>query len=454
MQKAWRLALVGICSTLLILTLGPGCPTFQPVNTNDETNTTDNNNTDDNNNTNDNNNTTDNNNTNDNINNNNNNNNAGGLTVVKTGIAMHCQDGLRVSDDLIVYGTTPVTGIDYIKPGDTAGRGIPGGDTYSSTDFAVAKTKIALVNNFQVTIYDTTAATTNTIPAADIRLGAVGSGNVVGSGDYFAAKCDPNEVTDGKLVKAIDVTGASPVVISFDVNPIDYFNGLGRIAVDGKNVYVSTTEGKFFKYTVDQPTALPEQFDVSGQGGINGATEWVVSAGVIFYRDDDGYPNARLLDTTAASPASVKMTENPAGGALALKAGKFAYFADRTSDDENGLHLRSAIGTVPGPGATLAGDTQIDGSTNNNNFLGWGQTNAVTGTGSYTFIAGWEALGQGEYLQVSTGGAFQIVPDPTNTSEYGVPASDVVASSKIVAFKTGASSTAACDTVVGYIALP
>ena len=377
----------------------------------------------------------------------------GGLTAVKTGITMHCQAGLRAGTDILVYGTGSITGVNYIKPalGDTAGRGITSGDTYSSYAFAVAGNKIALVNDFQVTIFDTADGTSNTIPKTDIRLASTDleAKTIHGNGQYVGVVCDAGDVTDGNVLKAIDTTGATPAVIAFTKGP----TGIQQLAVDGARVIVSTNSDAFYRFDLAQPDADPVVFDVSAQGGIGG-DYWVADGGVIFYRDSDNN-NAKLLDTSNAANTPVTMTANPAAGAFALGGGKFCYFADRDADDSHGSHNRSAIGTVPGPGATLAGNTMIDGSTANNNFVGWGQTCDITPGGNYTFIGGWGDMGQGGYLQYSTGGTFTVIADPTGGDAWGCPGTDPTCSDKFCGFKTGASTTTSCDeTQVGYVLLP
>jgi hypothetical protein len=382
--------------------------------------------------------------------------------VVKTGINMHCQAAIRVSEDLIVYGTGSIAGVDYIKPaaGDTAGRGIPGGSTYHPSAFAVAGKKIALVKDFLITIYDTETGTATEILETDLRLDSVLTGqyavkNLHGEGNYFVVVCNTSTVTDGKLLKVIDVSGTTPTVLSFGTDAADYANGITQVAVDGTHVVVSTSDDKFYKYDITQPDAEPLLFDVSGDDGIDADTYWETSNLVVIYRDYNvNDQSVRVLDMTGTD-GPIKLTENPSAAAVAIGSTKFCYLLYRDSEDADGNHMRSAVGTVPGPGATPAGNTEVDGSTGNNNFVGWGQTCAVTPTSKYIFLAGWEAMGQGEYLQYSTGGDFMVLADPSGIDAWGCPGTDVQLSDKICAFKTAAETTSSCDeTVVGYILLP
>ena len=75
---------------------------------------------------------------------------------------------------------------------------------------------------------------------------------------------------------------------------------------------------------------------------------------------------------------------------------------------------------------------------------------AITQDGALWFIAGTRSLGSGEYLQVSSGGAFGLFADPSGDDAYGLPGSDVSVSSNTVAFKTEIGNS----TMVGYIIMP
>ncbi|MCH8253153.1 MAG: hypothetical protein IID36_11935 [Planctomycetes bacterium] len=102
------------------------------------------------------------------------------------------------------------------------------------------------------------------------------------------------------------------------------------------------------------------------------------------------------------------------------------------------------------PGSTLAPIEQfIDGSTTNNGAFGFAQTAAITPDGSRLFIAGREGVGSGEYLQLSTGGAFGLFADPTGEDAYGCSGTDVSVTANTVAFKSERNN----ETVVAYIIL-
>jgi len=197
------------------------------------------------------------------------------------------------------------------------------------------------------------------------------------------------------------------------------------------------------------PSAAPQVF-VTNSAGI-GDNIFTFDGGYVFYEDGEAFGNAMLLNT--ADGTFTQLTENPSAGQQCHNGGTFVYFVDRDANDSNGNDNRSGIGTIPGPGAALAGDMEIDGATTNNGFFGWAQTCAVTPDGAYAFLSGTGSIGSGEFLQVGSGGAFMLLPDPDGSSEYGLPATDVVVSSSLVGFKTGAGTTAGASTKVGYIRL-
>ena len=92
---------------------------------------------------------------------------------------------------------------------------------------------------------------------------------------------------------------------------------------------------------------------------------------------------------------------------------------------------------------TLAGFTQIDGSTDNNGHFGWGSRLAITPDGAYIFLNG--------YLQRSTGGDFTTFTDPSGNDPWACPGSHVSCSDNTVAFR---SSTDGANTIVAYIIIP
>ena len=375
------------------------------------------------------------------------------LTPVKTNIDVHNGGRIAVGDDLLVYGYGGFAGVDYIIPSanDTEGRGLPDGDTFVAGSFAVAGKKIALVGDFLVTIFDTEAETATEIPGSQIRLvnvpaGLYAQGHITADGPYIACRNDASS-NGSLLVKVIDVSGDTPQVLTFTNNPA---TSVDHIAVDGDARRLAVAAGdSFYIYDIDDPSAPPAVY-VTNSSGI-GDNIFTFDGGYVFYEDGEAFGNAMFLNTVDGS--FTQLTANPSAGEQCHNGGTFVYMLDRDAGDSNGNDSRSAIGTVPGPGATLAGDSEIDGSTTNNGFFGWSQACSVTPDGAFAFLSGTGSIGSGEFLQVSTGGAFTLPADPDGSSEYGLPATDVVTSATLVGFKTGDGTTAGASTKVGYIRL-
>jgi hypothetical protein len=378
--------------------------------------------------------------------------NQSALTVVKTNIEMHTDKRILAGDDIIVFGTGGFAGVDYMVPsaGDTAGRGIPDGDTFVAGSFAVAGKKIALSANFVVTIFDTESGSSETINVNDIRLtntpsGIHDAGHMQSDGDLVVVRSESSTI-DGRFLKVIDVSGDTPNVISFTVNPGDDAPRVEHVMVDAATrTAVAVADGIFYIYDIDDPTAEPATLTV--ETGI-GETPPHISGDYIIFQDEGDNVGLAQISTSEIT----FMASNPAAKQMAIGGGSFGYFVDVDSDDSLGSSQRSATGTVDGgTSATLAPvGVFIDGSTTNNGALGYGETMAITKDGRRWILAGTRSLGSGEYLQVNTGGGWSVVADPTGADRFGCPASDVSVSSNTVAFKTGNNT----DVTVGYVILP
>lgn len=373
--------------------------------------------------------------------------------AVKTSISMHVQAKILAGDDMVVFGTGATSGVGYIVPsaGDTTARSIPDSDNYRSYSFAVGNDNIFLVDgNFQVTVFNTTGATSTTIESGDIRLknipsSASDSGHIQADGAYCAAICEESETDDGNILKVIDTTSGTPTVISFTQNPADFAEGWEQVAVNAASQYViAVIQDQIYMYDITQPTAEPVLFE-PGDNGV-GSAQIAFDGTYVIFQDDAGSPSTHILDT--GTGAVTPLTNNPSAGPLACNGGSFGYFVDMSADDSIGSDYRAGIGTSPGPDATLATvDDFIDGSTTNNGAFGFGQTMAISPNGSLWLLAGSEDVGSGEYLQVNDGSGWSLFADPSN--DYGCPGTDVSVSENTIAFKSGSGS----DTVVAYFVL-
>jgi len=250
------------------------------------------------------------------------------------------------------------------------------------------------------------------------------------------------------VIKVIDVSTGLPSVISFTNSPIATSGPVQMVAVNSttKRV-VAATSDSFFIFDINNPTAAPTQF--AADANSIGSTQMQFDGTRVIFHDDAGFPNTKLLNITTG--AITTLAQNPSSGnSLAIRDGNFGYFVDRDSSDTVGSHIRSGIGSVTSATVTLATSADfIDGSTTNNGQFGFGQSICITQDGSTFFLAGSENVGSGEYLQVSSGGAFATIADPTGDDQLGCPATDVFCGDDVLAFKTGAGS----DTVIGYVRL-
>lgn len=380
------------------------------------------------------------------------NDNTSSLSPVTTTIDVHNSARVAAGDGVIAYGTGGFSGVDYILVGDTSGRGIANSDNYRSSVVLVIGKKIILVgSDFSITIFDTEADTTETIALTDIRLqnipvGTAASGHVRKDGNYVATMNDDGEVTDGKIVKVIDVSGANANIISFAVNPPSQPD---QLDVDASNPHVAVVDGDtFYVYDIENPNTAPEEFDVSAEGGIED-TQINFKGGYIFYHAfEDGSTRAKLLNTADGMVMDMGVTEAAVGLCL-NETGKYIYYVDRDAGDSIGGDYRSGIGTIPTLNPTLAGDTQVANGTDNLGRFGWAQLCTIPPDGSFYFLCGDTSIGTGEWLHVSTGGAFTLLPDPIDADDM-LRASNAEASNSLIAYKTGRNA----DTVLGYIVLP
>lgn len=393
-----------------------------------------------------------------------------GLTVIHTGIPVHNGARIQAGDDLIAFGDESGSGVDYIIPsaGDTVGRGIPDGDLYNDHSFVVVGTKIVLTQpaTLTLTVFDTATGLTTEIPESEIKLSGPPvdprtGGHIVADGQFVVAISQVQNccgaTDDNRNIKLVDLGADEPVVSSFAVNPENIDNGVlaTQVAIDADaRQVVAVYWDAFYLYDMDDMSAEPTVFDMSGEGRI-GESQVVLDDGYILYRDEGldnstGRGNTKVLDTRTATLTT--LARNPSAHEVVADAGRFGYFAWADHSDALVSDNRAGIGTLPGPDALLAEpEVPIDGSTVNNGYYGYGATMSLTPDGLYWFIAGTGSVGSGAYIQVSTGGSFTTLADPTGQDKQGFcPGTDVHASRTLAAFKTGENT----DTYLAYIALP
>ena len=375
------------------------------------------------------------------------------FSPVVTQIEVRHDGRVAAGDGIIAYGTGAFSGVDYINLGDNAGQGIANSDNYRADSFVVIGKKIILVGtDFSITIFDTENNTTETLDLTDIRLQNIpvditDPGHIRGDGMYVGTMNDDGEVTDGKIVKVIDVSGANANIISFDQNPPSQPS---QIDVDASNPHVAVAVGDtFYVYDIENPNAAPETFDMTAEGGIEGTQFQFKNGLILFHAFVNGEGTlAKVLDTSDGTVTD--LGENPAAAELCLTAsGAYIYFVDRDANDSVGNDQRSAIGTLPNVSPTLAGDDQVANGTDNLGRFGWAFNCTITPDGDFYFLCGGDSIGTSSWLQVSTGGAFTLLPDPSGLDD-NLRASDAHATNNLIAFKMGRNT----DTTLAYIEIP
>jgi hypothetical protein len=383
---------------------------------------------------------------------------AAGLTIVKTDIPVRHDAKLLCGNDLIAFGTETAgatVGVSYIIPSTapTEGTAVPNSELYSNKAFAVGDHTIFLagINTaslaYQVSVFDvSTATTTQTFSTDEIRLGTIpvgayDAGHIQADGNYCAVICDQGTVTDGYIIKVIDVSGAAPTLIPFTNNPASSHFQVDQVAVEGTTgTVVAVADDTFYVYDIANPATAPTQIAVPN--GISD-TQIAISGNYIIALDDQSFTEAFLVDLSTSS--IITMTDAEALKNPAISSTVFAFHSNAESVDSG---ERIAVGTLPGPGfAKPAADQYIDGSTPNNGSIGYGADVAIVPNGSYIFLSG-------AYLQYSSGDtSFTVPADPNGVDPYGCKAWNVDCSSNTVGFKTS-MTFAGSDRQVGYIILP
>ena len=375
------------------------------------------------------------------------------LKVVKTEIPVAYKATLDASDDIIVFGTGFNNGVEYIKPGDAAARKIPNGDKFSSKFFAAIGTKIVLANpsNFTLAVFDTATNKLIEIPESELKLRSIGgsryyAGSIQKSGNLAVVITDTSG-SDNSAFKVIDVSGAEPKVIRFegsgrDNNSTVRFN---QVAIDAKSGLVAgggSMDYDIKLFDINNPEAPPKSIDIKKYNGV-GRAQMRFDDGKILFQTGESYQRAILLDVASGNITEMSRAKYD----MALSGGTYVYFGDRDSKDSSSIIARTAVGKVGAQPKFSAGATPVGGSKNNGT-IGFGASAAITPDGKQIFIAGMEDVGRTERFQVYRRGKFALQRDASVKPAF-LQASDVVASSKIVAFKIGRDNL----TKLGYIKL-
>ncbi len=377
---------------------------------------------------------------------------ASSANVVKTNIDVHYKSRLDTSDDIIVFGTGFNNGVSYIKPGDATATAIPNSENYSSKFFVAIGTKILLgTPDYTMAVFDTATSKMTEIPGDTLQLRNINGSNFEGgsiqkSGNYAAVITDKTG-SDNSAIKVLDVSGDEPKIIRFEGSgeTEDAEMIYRHVAVDAKTGMVAGAGSNNYEirvYDINAPDKAPKVFDLKSYKGV-AKYQMRFDDGKILFQSGETKEKAVLLDV--ATGKFTDMSEAVYG--MAMAGGKFVYFANRGSGDYHGISSRAVVGNVGKQPKLSAGKNPIATSANNG-MIGFGSTAAITPDGKHIFIAGLDDVGQTERFQSFKGAKFIAQSDATEKPAF-LKASDVVVSSKIVAFKIGRDN----QTKLGYIKL-
>lgn len=374
---------------------------------------------------------------------------------------------IRVDNDVVAVGTGNNGGIEYLLPKQ-------GMQTYNLTNtqtlmtdgFAVANGWIIARNfNGDVFMHDTATGTTTPIPNATLKLpsGNVATNEFWADEQYIATFADDNAVTDGHKIKFIDTTTTPPTITSFTQDIPDPSIGNAErvlLAVDADHHKVMALQlNVFYLYDMNNPTAAPDIFDVSMAGGATNAIQFQFDEGFVVYQERfltlAGLRITRFMDL--ANRLTTVFAENPSERLdVLLVNDKFGYFVNQRNDDVNtNSTTRSVWGAINAGNPNYTEEhlnDQFLGNDRGDGLIGYGRTLAATKNGTFRFLAGGGNPAIAEILQVSKNGSgFKEMPTIQQfqaQSPDGLPATNVVTSDDICAFRVGGNDQ------VGYILLP
>lgn len=367
------------------------------------------------------------------------------FNVVVTNVETRTDTHIAAGEDIIAFGTGHPTGVKYLVAGEKQAREIPDGESYRSTIFHVCGKKIVLVRKNQVCVFDTETGKTSEIPTSQINLynpvGGLHQGNLINADGMLVATVNKaTEITDGNIIKVIDVSGDQPVVI-----PIKNANYNDRqvssVALDARNglVAVSSAEKKLISVAQVAPLANQNVFDMADYRGVNRRQIYIEGTSVT-YADSD----LKIRVLTAGSKVPKAITEkgfNTGVNGFIVRKGRLVV----TTNEHVGSRYQMVVGDIPQKPAIVNGTgTPIEGTSGK---LGFGGCAAIT-VDKTVFIAGTPSggIGVGEHLQMLDNNSGRWIPI-TNEKGNVISAIDVTNSYCLLAFK---SADRQGRTTIGY----
>lgn len=347
--------------------------------------------------------------------------------------------GFAVGEDLVVFGTGHPTGVKYMRAGDTKPREIPEGETFSSKVFCVCGTKIVLTKRTSVFVFDTQTEALTPIPTTDISL-YDGKSNLIRSDGYLVATVNAaTKVTDRNIIKVIDVSGDTPVIIP--VKNANYTDrDVSSVSVDAKRGHVAVASRQQKLVTAAQIAPLADQYlyDVSEYRGV-ASFDITIEDEVVYYVDEDY--NVRALDLTDKSPKAI--TQEPiarSGNGFWIRKGRLLAV---TKEGKFGSRYPIVMtNSLDAPQTVADTGTKIEGTSAS---LGMGGSVAIA-IDKTAFLAGTagDTIGVGERLQMLTDDGWQPIMGDNGLPIQGC---EVVTSTGFMALKV---RNDAGKTVIGY----
>ncbi|QYO66908.1 hypothetical protein [Leptolyngbya sp. 7M] len=297
--------------------------------------------------------------------------------VSKTSIPVNYRGKIAVGDTIIAYGTGMNTGVDYIKAGDTKGRGIPGGERFSSTNFVTAGDKIVLLDPSDLRYHIFDPKTGKVTPVPDLKNR--GATQITASGT-FVAMVTIDEQKNRNMFAVVDVSGPTPEVV-IEQPPWQGVIRIEQVAIDaaGGNLIVSSGD-EIARVLFRAGDTEPIPFKIADKGGA-GQEPMAISGNNVYYLSrESGQRNLMELNFTNGSVR--KLAVNPATTPVAAAGGTVAYFANRDANDRNATEARLVVmKRGAAPAVIVPTNKFIDGSTKNNGLHGFGNSIAITPDG-------------------------------------------------------------------------